>query len=401
MTALLVIKLVQEGKLSLSDTVEKYLPYFPKDKARKITIRDLLGHRSGLPRQFVLPGWKEGKYDRFNNKIEYAKLIGDLALTSEPGKRYQYTNLGYFLLGLIVEEATNTTYESALEHYILSPLKMNDTGTVAYKKIIEKHATGYRIAEFGGYQRPAFLNVEFLFWAEGNIYSTVGDILKFEQALYQNIILDEQHRKILLSKDNGFSWSVQPWKINSSAPELTSISWGGEIPGYSSFLLRLTDEKNTVIILSNNAVNEVEKRRLASELAAVLYNEETSLTKLPLSFALTQALFNNELDKKITELQGHVNDYIVDESIATMGLQQMWGGELAKAISILSFNSQILPDSPFAHDHLATAFEEQKQFKKALQSTKRALVLLPNNQYLKNKITRLTSTIQKGFLDEL
>jgi len=394
MASLLVIKLVQEGKLSLSDTVDKYLEYIPKDKASKISIKDLLGHRSGLPRQFVLPGWRDGKFDRFNNKVEYAKLIGELDLLAEPGEQYQYTNLGYFLLGLIVEKVTQTTYESALEYYIFTPLKMEDTGTVAYKKIIKKHATGYRVAENGGYQRPSFLNVEFLFWAEGNIYSTLGDILKFDQALYQNIILDEKHRSILLSKENGFSWSVQPWKINSKAQELSSISWGGEIPGYSSFLLRFVDQKNTIIILSNNAINEVEKRRLASELAAILYNEETSLSKLPLSFILTKALYDNELDKKIAEVQEQAQNYLVDESIATMGLQLMWGGELAKAISLLSFNVDLLPDSPSAHNSLAKALEENKQYKKALRSINLALALLPNNQHLINEVKRLTPLSQ-------
>jgi CubicO group peptidase (beta-lactamase class C family) len=389
MASLLVIKLVQEGKLSLSDTVDKYLDYFPKDKASKISIKDLLGHRSGLPRQFVLPGWRDGKYDRFNNKVEYAKLIGELALIAEPGEHYQYTNLGYFLLGLIVEEATKTTYKSALNHYIFAPLKMDNTGTVAYKEIIKNHATGYQIAKDGNYQRPAFLNVEFLFWAEGNIYSTVGDILKFDQALYQNIILNDKHRDILLSKENGFSWTVKPWKIKSNTKELHSISWGGEIPGYSSFLLRLVDKKNTIIVLSNNATTEVEKRRLANELAAVLYDEETSLNKLPLSFVLTKALYDNELDKKIVEIKNHLKSYKVDESIATMGLQLMWSGDLTKAITLLAFNADILPDSPAAHNNLSKVFEENKQLKKALQSKQRALVLLPDNPYLKDEIKRL------------
>jgi len=393
MTALLVIKLVQEGKLSLTDTIDKYLHYLPEEKSKKITIQDLLGHRSGLPRQFSLRGWKSGKFDRFNNKVEYAKLIGELELIAEPGKQYQYTNLGYFLLGLIVEEVTKTTFESAFDQTILALLHMNNTGTFAYKKIVKEHATGYRIAKNGGYQRPSFLNIEFLFWAEGNVYSTVGDILKFEQALYQNTILDEKHRSILLSEENNFSWSVQPWKVNENAKELSSISWGGEIPGYSSFLLRLTDQQNTIIILSNNAINEVEKRRLASELTAVLYDEESSLSKIPLSFILTKALYNNQLDKKITGLEKQVQNYTIDESLATMGLQLMWGGELTKAISLLSFNAKILPDSPLAHDSLAKALAENMQFGKSLKSAKQAAKLLPSNQYLKNEVERLRTKI--------
>jgi len=389
MTAMLVIKLVQEGKLSLSDTVDKYLDFYPKDKARAMSIKDLLGHKSGLPRQFVLPGWRDGKFDRFDNKVQYAKLIGELDLLAAPGEDYHYTNLGYFLLGLIVEQATKTTFESALSHYVLTPLKMDNTGTVAYKKVIKQHATGYRIAKAGGYERPGYLNVEFLFWAEGNVYSTVGDILKFDQGLYSNVVLDQTHRNILLSADNGFSWSVDPWKVTDKSKARSSINWGGEIPGYSSFLLRFTDTKDSIIIVSNNAVNEIEKRRLASELAAILYGEHTDPTKMPLSFVLTKALFNDELDQQIDKLKGHTDNYLVDDSIATMGLQQMWSGELTKALSLLSFNAEILPDSASAHDSLSKVHEERGQLSKALISAKRALGLLPHNQYLKSRVARL------------
>jgi len=306
-----------------------------------------------------------------------------------PGERYHYTNLGYFLLGLIVEQATKTTFESALSHYVLTPLKMDNTGTVAYKKVIKQHATGYRIAKEGGYERPGYLNVEFLFWAEGNVYSTVGDILKFDQGLYSNVVLDETHRNILLSADNGFSWSVDPWKVTDKSKARSSINWGGEIPGYSSFLLRFTDTKDSIIIVSNNAVNEIEKRRLAGELAAVLYGEHTDPTQMPLSWVLTKALFNNELDQQIDKLKGHTDNYLVDDSFATMGMQQMWSGELTKALSLLSFNAEILPDSASAHDSLSKVYEERGQLSKALISAKRALGLLPHNQYLKSRVARL------------
>lgn len=392
MTAMLVVKLVQERKLSLADTVDKYLKYFPVDKGSRISIRDLLGHRSGLPRQFALPGWNEGKFERFYDKVTYAKLIGELDLLAEPGKEYLYTNLGYFLLGLIIEEVTKTTYELALDNYIFSPLKMKSTGGNGYD-VSKNRATGYRIGKHGGYHIPSFLNVEFLFLASGNLYSTVGDILKFEQALYRDIILDKKHIGILLSKENGFSWYRESWKIGENSKGHSTVNWGGEIPGYSSFLLRFVDENSTIIILSNNAISEVEKRRLANELASILYNEDIDSTKLPLSFVLTKALYVNELDKKITEVLEHIQNYIVDESLASLGLQLMWGGDLEKAMLVLSLNAKLLPDSPVSHDSLAQVFEEKKEFSEALKSTMRAFELLPNNKYLQSKIKRLTAII--------
>jgi len=116
--------------------------------------------------------------------------------------------------------------------------------------------------------------------------------------------------------------------------------------------------------VSNNAVNEIEKRRLASELAAVLYGETTDSAKMPLSFVLTKALFNNELDQQIDKLKGQTDNYLVDDSLATMGLQQMWSGELTKALSLLSFNAEILPDSASAHDSLSKVHEERGQLSK-------------------------------------
>lgn len=393
-TALLVMQLVQAGKLSLDDTLDKYLPYLPKEKFSLITIKSLLGHRSGLPRQFVIPGWTDGKFDRLSDKKAYAKEIGKLALISKPGEQYGYTNLGYFLLALVVEKVTQHSFEQALSQYIFKPMGMTNTGPVTNNDIVPKLAQGYQISSNGGYERSPRINMN-LFWAGASLYSTARDLFKFEQMLYGSQLLDDKHRQILLAKENRFSWYFEPWTLADNKQPLQTSNWGGELPGVSTFLVRFVDDKSSIIILSNDGLNEVAKRIMARQLASVLYYGDANSDKTPLSLVLTKAMYQNSLHQSIEKAKQNKQQYFIDKGIEQMGMQQMWSGDLFNAVAILSLNVHFFRDSPSAHENLSQALEAKQLWQQALNSKKQALQLLPDNVYLKNEVTRLQAHLSQ------
>lgn len=395
MTAMLVMQLIEAGKLNLGDTLDVYLPYLPKDKTKRITIESLLAHRSGLPRQFAIPGWTQGKFARLSDKKAYAQEIGKLDLLAEPGKEYGYTNLGYFLLALVVEQVTGTAFEQALSQYIFKPLGMKDTGAVSNNGIVKQLAQSFQISPQGGYRQAPYINMN-LFFGGAGLYATALDVLKFEQALYGPVLLDDKHRKIYMNKTNPFNWYFEPWQVGQNGSAVETMHWGGELPGVSSFLVRFIDDNNTIIILSNDGLNEVEKRRMARQLAAVLYQGEYKPEKLPLSLVLTKALYEDSLQQTIDRVKNQKHSYLIDNSIEQMGLQLMWTGELSDAVSLLALNVYYFPDSPSAHENLSQALEANQLWQMALKSKQQALRLLPDNAYLKEEVARLKSKLDRG-----
>ncbi|MFT4930038.1 MAG: CubicO group peptidase (beta-lactamase class C family), partial [Phenylobacterium sp.] len=316
-TAALVLKLVEQNKLNLNDTIDQYLPDFPKDKASKITVEHLLAHRSGLPRAFVMPGWFKGRFNGEVSDQEFAEQIASLALKFAPGSSRSYTNLGYFLLGMMVESATGQSFEKALQQHILSPLNLSNTGIAHYNAVLKNRAAGYQIESGGGYKHPNYQNIA-MFGAGAALYSTVGDLYQWDQLLYAskkgNQLLTEPNRQRLFS----YAWHGQTAPLAGSDKPISSLRADGETPGFAALMTRFADEGNSIIILSNNEINNVEKNRLTDDIAAVLYDVPAQASRLPVSFLFTRALVKGELDKVVEEYQRtaqkHKGLYALDEA---------------------------------------------------------------------------------------
>ena len=128
-TALLIMQLVDEGKIKTSDKIIKHLSILPEDKFGAITIEQLLTHTSGIKNYFSLPGWTKGKYRKDISKEKFIAEMIKLELAFNPGEQRLYSNTGYFLLGLIIENVSNNSFSAELKTRILQPLKMETTGT--------------------------------------------------------------------------------------------------------------------------------------------------------------------------------------------------------------------------------------------------------------------------------
>jgi CubicO group peptidase (beta-lactamase class C family) len=387
-TATLVFKLIEQNKLSLDDTIGKYLPGLPADKANVITIGHILSHRSGLPRAFVIPGWFKGKFNGAITQQEFAEVIGGLALLFTPGSDEAYTNLGYFILGLAIESITGQSYEQVLQQQILHPLGLSNTGMAKYNTIVKNRASGYRIGHQGGYKKPIYMNLK-LFGAGSGMYTTLEDLFKWDRALYGDFLSDKS-KAALFGTGMHFGWYVKKFAPGEDQKQVNIVIASGELPGFSSLIVRFVDEQHLIIILSNNAINSTEKIRLFGDIAAILYHSPEKEQPLPISFLLTQGLIKGDVNKSITTYLQHPKRYVLEEAgIKSVAQQQMWSQNFAAAITLFAFTAKHFASSVDAHKQLAEIYVKNDQPKLALASYQKALVLQPDNADFKQKVLNL------------
>lgn len=254
-TAVVVMKLVEEGKLSLDDTLAETVPAYPhRDAGSKITLGQLLHHRGGI-----------GEWD--GRAVKASLSSTELAATmtnppGEPDKGFAYSNAGYVLLGAAAERATGLFYEQLVERYVFGPAGMHRSGFWPVTAIVPNRATGYlRPADdplgFG----QKYSNEQFLGYsgnASGGAYSTVDDLFAFHRALATGKLLEPETVKAMIGTSVEFAGSPRPWRYGlgfrledcAGVPTL-GHGGGGANSGISAATYSTLDGSWTVIVLGN------------------------------------------------------------------------------------------------------------------------------------------------------
>ncbi len=204
LTAVALLQLVQDGRVSLDDPISKYLPDYPNaDIARRVTLRHLLTHTAGLGGLFELPKF-EGKR-RYGSNAAYLPVLADRALLFEPGARYSYSNEGFLLAGAVVERATGKSFDAVLAERILTPARMSGWCDCMGTPTAPRRAFGYSYREdedplgIG----PLTDNEYFIFAegiAAGGYYATAEDYLRFAHAMRRGLLLDSAHTSLAFTK---------------------------------------------------------------------------------------------------------------------------------------------------------------------------------------------------------
>ncbi|MFZ6000414.1 MAG: serine hydrolase domain-containing protein [Bacteroidota bacterium] len=263
-TAMAVMQLKEEGKLSYDDPIEKFIPGLPYPG---ITVRHLLNHTSGLPdyQGIMDQYWDKSKVAGNADNIEYL-IRYKPAPFSLPGEKYQYSNTGYMLLGSIVEKASGQDFIAFFRAHIFEPLQMTSTDirTLDEKAKLPNMAWGHLWAnEKRRFMRAdSFPQFNYAIWlgnrkGPGRVSSTTSDLLKWDQALYQNKLvaketLAEAFTPATLLNGSpshyGFGWELQN---NSQMGHVVRHS--GSNPGYKTHIIRYIDQNKTIVLMSNNA----------------------------------------------------------------------------------------------------------------------------------------------------
>ncbi len=216
-----------------------------------MTVHHLLTHTSGIPTYTGIAAWREINMMPKTTEQMIA-IFRDLPLEWVPGEKYAYNNSGYFLLGAVIEKVTGKKYEQALQEMILTPLGLKDTGYDWPGTILPQRAAGYE-GRGADIRNAAALDMQQPYSA-GSLYSTVMDLLKWEQALYTETLLPEAAKKIMWTPfKNNYAYG---WSIAEPSPATFGhkrIAHSGGINGFSSMLIRVPGDNVTAIVLSNNS----------------------------------------------------------------------------------------------------------------------------------------------------
>jgi CubicO group peptidase (beta-lactamase class C family) len=191
-TGVAILQLAQAGKLSLDDKLVKYLPNYPnKAVANSVTIRELLTHTSGLG-DFFGPEFAAANMSRFESLESLLPLFGDKPLLFEPGSKWSYSNAGYIVLGLVIQQVATESYYDYVKQHIFDPAGMHDTGNWPADADVPDRALGYTTMGSTGTVRKSNIFLLQRGGSAGGGYSTVDDLLRFAEALQNRKLLNEQ-----------------------------------------------------------------------------------------------------------------------------------------------------------------------------------------------------------------
>jgi len=267
-TAVAILMLLDEGKLALSDDITRFFPDYPT-KGKKITVEHLLTHTSGIAsytsrQEYVL---------NMGRDMTVAQMIDSFKnepLDFEPGSAYRYNNFGYFLLGAIIEKVSGMPYAKFLEQRIFVPLGMKDTAYEGFERSKTPHAAGH-MPGAQGFEHSAPLSMTQPY-AAGSLVSSVDDLARWDAAVSQGRLLKPASWQRALTpytlsdgKSTGYGYG---WQVGT-LQGVPVVSHGGGINGFSTYALRVPEQKVFVAVLSNAEGGLANPGAVASKAAAI------------------------------------------------------------------------------------------------------------------------------------
>jgi CubicO group peptidase (beta-lactamase class C family) len=263
-TSMAVMILVEDGKIGLDEKISKYLGDVP-DSWKGITIRHLLTHTSGTtdyPANF--------DFRRDYTEAEFLKFAKEVPVAFAPGEKWQYSNLGYVLLGIIVGKVSGKFYGDFLQERVFKPLGMTTARIISEADIIPNRSAGYRLVK-GELKNQEWVSPSLNTTADGALYLTALDMMKWDAALESGKLISKagyeamwKPVKLNSGKDYwyGFGWIVK--SVNGSRV----IEHGGAWQGFKSFIARYPDKKLTVILFAN--LENMDPGKFAHGIAEIL-----------------------------------------------------------------------------------------------------------------------------------
>ncbi|MRX68912.1 CubicO group peptidase, beta-lactamase class C family [Flavobacterium resistens] len=393
-TALLIVKLAEEGKIKLDVPITTYLPDYPKETGDKITIHNLLTHTSGIPNYTSVPNFMREKARNSYTPEAFVKTFSSLPLEFTPGEKFNYSNSGYFLLGYIIEKITGKTYEQYLQEVILTPLKMTNTGFDHSEIIIKNRAAGYE-KEGKNITNASFIDMS-IPYAAGSLYSTVEDLYLWDQALYTNKLLSEKSMELLFKPyikawdgSYGYGWGVE--EVTVGDKKLKIIEHGGGINGFNTIISRIPSDKILVVLLNNTGGTVLGE--MNNSIRAILYKQPYNQAKKSLALDLLDAYSQkgvtagNETYKK---LKNDPTYAIKEGDMNRVGYQLLQTGKKKEAIEVFKINVEAFPKSGNTYDSLGEAYLADGDKQLAIENYTKSVQLDPGNEGGKKVLAELS-----------
>lgn len=245
-TAAMILQLVDDRKLKLTETLDKFFPQIPN--AKKITIGQILAHRSGIHDAIIDPKLRTRAKTEAMTKGELLDLVSKGTPDFEPDAKNSYSNSGYFVLGMIVEKLTGKSYEDALKERIAAKIGLKDTYVATGNIDISKNeALTYRF--IGEWKAEPETHPSNLFGG-GSIVSTPGDMARFIHALFELKLVSRESLSVMQTMREGDGIGMEPFNFAGK----TFYGHTGGADNYGAWLAYLPEEKLAVAYTTNAKV---------------------------------------------------------------------------------------------------------------------------------------------------
>ena len=268
-TAAVIMQLQEEGKLSVSDKLNKYFDGFTYGD--RITIENLLTHTSGIYNYTNDKELITGDVTKHYSQQQMLDIFRAYQPDFEPGEKWNYSNSAYSILGYIIEKVTKKPYEKVVRERIFTPLSMTNSGfDFTHLKSSGKSKGYFTLAGDTPVVAPVVDST--IAYSAGAIYSTLDDLAKWERAVTEGKILKPQSWKAVFTpykNKYGYGWTID----SSYGRQFTAHSGG--IHGFSSYLIRFPQDEVAVIMFDNSSSPHLGK--ISKSLAAIALNQPVEM----------------------------------------------------------------------------------------------------------------------------
>ncbi len=293
-TAMLILQLVEEGALNLDDKLTDIITEYPESKGKGITVGQLLTHRSGIVGEPRVPNLD--KIEKlYHSQAQMLELITSFDLASGPGSRYEYSNFGYYLLGMVIERVSGKSYGALLQEKICEPLGMAGTMPEVTGMEIPKMARGYHYNFISGYQDAPHLDMSFVF-GYGHLVSNLHDLYLWDRALYGEKLLSGEMKEKFFDK---YGWLYQRVAVGNGGQTARVNLICASVNGFKANLLRLSDDEVLIVQLTNHKehnghiVQAWGNVDITSRILAILYEQPYDMPKKSAAYDVFRTLLDS------------------------------------------------------------------------------------------------------------
>lgn len=386
-TAATVLLLMEQGRLSLDDPIIRYLPYYEPVAGSRITIGQLLTHTSGIART---AGRREGRMITRVTDIEPSiRLIMADPLASEPGKAYEYSNAGYWILGAIIEKVTRLDYPDAVKSILLNPLGLDETHLPRGNDPVDGLVAGMRATAFG-FELEPYLAEHGAPWAAGMVVSTARDLHRWNQLLHGGKIFAKPTTyELMIAPAAPFSVSAVFGRVAPAAGLFVAktgdgrrlIFHDGHIDGFTAELRYYPESEVTTVVLDNGSGDVT---ATGSALAALAFGEPVPEPEKSTWRKVVDAISFGE----ITELPAASKE-LTEAEVNWLGYAYIAAGRPSIAVRLFEEGIERFARSANMHDSYGEALWYAGHDVRAISAYRRALEIDPEFENARVMIARI------------
>ena len=377
-TSIVVNQLVVEGKLNLNHKLTDYVSGFKDLNVKKITINHLLNHESGFG-DYHTPNYFDLSKDerKLKNIVEIAKVT---ELNFEPGTENDYSNLGYVILGAVIEKVTGKSYFDNVEERIVTPLKLKNTYLNNFEGLENRAAKGYLYSPLGVLEENESMQDPPN--PDGGFLSTTEDILKFYSSYYTDTILFSDEAKA----------EMPMFKYLKQMPSGQATGAAGGFPGFNTTLFYIPSKELTIIVFAN--MDEPVAERIGTDILTLTKGETPKKPQLPAIQNVRKAFENHNtayIKKNFEELT--INFHPTDPKdiiLNNLGYAYLYNAnDNAKALELFKLNTEMFPNVANCWDSYGEGLATSGKKEEAITAYEHALYIRPNLESSKMALAKL------------